>query len=124
MGEFKLNTCSATLASQTCVFCTKQTLKSSSRTVLLSEIDLILLRRPDFDEINRNEVDKEESDSKEMDEICDSCWLHPLVACPPLPYSEGPLKNLLIDTASVVEVGGVPTSLILCKQCLSSLRHG
>ena len=62
-------------------------------------------------------------ESKDL-EICDSCWLHPPVACPPLPYSEGPLKTLLIDTASVVEVGGVPTSLILCKQCLSLLQHG
>ena len=59
-----------------------------------------------------------------MDEIHDSFWLHPPVACSPLPYSEGPLENLLIDTASVVEVGGVLTSLIFCKQCLSLLRHG
>ena len=34
------------------------------------------------------------------------------------------MKNVLVDTAGVVEVGGVPTSLIVCKQCLSSLRHG
>jgi hypothetical protein len=77
----------------------------------LNDFDLQLLKRPD---LNCNE-----------DIILDQYkWLHPDCVPPPMPYDEGPLKDLLLDPdgVSYSTDSGSPI-LSLCSVCNSSLKN-
>lgn len=49
-------------------------------------------------------------------------WLDPDVAPPPMPFSKGILKDVLVDPAGVSVTDEIIT-LTLCKACVSSLQH-
>ena len=66
---------------------------------------ITLLRRPDIDDALEDPSIPETS----------HCWLHPDVPCPPLPYTDGILKDILLDPDGVVENDGVPHSIHVSK---------
>ena len=114
------------MATSVCASCAESTLTRSSTTVSIDELDIAILRRPDISE--NEEVDTSDSDS-DVDDGQDSnqrvtFWLHPSVTPPNFPYSDGPLKDVLLDPKGVIENDGVPESIILCDSCCVSLNAG
>ena len=111
ISDFKNATSSSTLASGTCASCAEKVVRQSMKNLLISEIDITLLRRPDFDD------DLEDPETGHR-------WLHPDVPCPPLPYTDGILKDILLDPDGVVKNEGIPHALRVCKSCCNSLVSG
>ena len=130
VDKFKLETSSTTLSSRTCASCAEKTLKSDSSIVPLSEIDLSLLRRPDFNEEHKDiEAGTESNEGSSDDTIERECpvdarWLHPAVTPPPFPYADGPLANILLEPKGVIETNNGPDALVLCKTCCYGLSAG
>ena len=128
VDDFKKKTSSTQLAASVCASCAETTLKVHSQTVSIADIDLTVLRRPDCHpsmEANDYSGSDGDSDSDEDSQPRqDSFWLHPSVTPPPFPYSDGILKDILVDPKGVIEEDGEPESFVLCESCSASLLAG
>ena len=103
LKEFYRLTSKEELSSFTCASCAEECLNKERCNVFLDDVDMDVLLRPDHRDANHN-------------------WLDVDCSQPPLPYNEGPLKDLLLDPAGVsVDTHGNP-SILLCKSCLSSMK--
>ena len=127
VNDFKLKTSSSELATSVCASCAESTLTRSSTTVPIDELDIAILRRPDVS--SENEVDDTSDSDSDVDagqgsNQQESFWLHPSVTPPIFPYSDGPLKDVLVDPKGVIENDGMPESIILCDSCCVSLNAG
>ena len=98
------------LASVTCASCGLHTLEKESKIIELADIDLRNLTRPDV-------FTGEASLSPQQR------WLDADVLPPPMPFSSGPLKDVLVDPSGVSICDGQATNLVLCKECLSALNR-
>lgn len=127
VADFKNATSSSTLATGTCASCAEKVICQSMKTLPILEIDITLLKRPDFCESLAEEAMPDQDDLEESDPSileAGQRWLHPDVPCPPLPYTDGILKDILLDRDGVVENNGIPHSIRVCKSCCQALSSG
>ncbi|KAJ7611290.1 hypothetical protein FB45DRAFT_875488 [Roridomyces roridus] len=107
--NFRERTGSEALSTFTCAVCAESSPLRSHCSVAADdpEFDLSILQQPD----DTNVLDMYK-------------WLHPECEQPPMPYDEGPLRNLLVDPDGVTfsAESAVPT-LSMCKCCHSSLKR-
>src|ERR1700683_3386624 len=115
---FREQTSSERLKEFTCASCAQSQFVDERVVLPASELDLDLLQRPDMHDADvGSDTDDDESERPEP-------WLDSDCAPPILPFTDGPLQNLLLDPAGVdLENDGDPT-LSLCQQCSSSLEKG
>jgi hypothetical protein len=85
--QFHELTSKEALSSFTCAVCSEKCLNRDKCCVSPEGIDLNLLHRPD----------------RRLDEgiVVDSSWLDPDCTAPPIPYSDGPLADVLVDSDGI-----------------------
>lgn len=121
---FREETSSERLREFTCASCAQ--LRSVSEQVLQSpfEVDLNLLRCPDsVSNMGNSDSDVDSMVDATGDDL-EKPWLDCDCTPPDLPFTEGPLRNLLLDPAGVhadVQKGLV---LSMCRECLVSIKKG
>ena len=109
-GIFKEITSHGHLASVTCASCGTMTPKAKSKRVSIKELDLDCLKRPDL-------FEPSESDRETQ-------WLDPDVEAPPMPYDNGPLKDVLVAPEGVsVDKQTDDVILTMCKTCFNSVKR-
>lgn len=94
---FREELSSDNLAETTCASCAESCLLSSSTLKPIDEIDLNIFHARDRDSLSVNNI------------------------VPRAPYNDGPLENLVLDPAGVVDVAG-KLSLRLCSICYQDVR--
>jgi len=106
LKEFRRLTSKEELSSFTCASCAEECLDKVRCNLAINDIDLTILRHPDCYDYPL-QTDR---------------WLDPDCSPPPLPYDDGPLKDILLDPAGVnIDARGRIT-LFVCKTCTSSLK--
>lgn len=105
---FRERTLSEALATFTCASCSEAVLQRSHCSLSLAEFDVDILKRPEL-RASEEHLDRYK-------------WLHP-DCTPPMPYAEGPLRDILVDPDGVAfpSTGGPPV-LSLCLLCHSSSK--
>ena len=106
---FKQTISKRELTSVTCASCTLSTPKRNTKRVSISDIDLNFLKRPDLFEEKNNAIEHS--------------WLDPEVEAPPMPFTEGPLKDVLVEKAGVSYDEVSKVFLTLCNTCLNALKR-
>ena len=99
---------SSALKSRVCCSCGESCPISIIKDVKVCDIDLNLLWWPEI---------------FEDDCLSSESWLDPSVLDPPFPFSDGILRDVLVNSHGV-SGSGVETRLALCKHCLSLLLRG
>lgn len=106
--NFRERTAKESLSSFVCASCAEKCLNRESRSLLLSELNQDLLRRPDHRFFR--------------DAVVDPGWLDPECESPEFPsIEEG--SDLMLDSAGVVTDDEGVTKLMLCIPCFNDLRH-
>lgn len=105
---FNEQTSKKVLSSFTCASCAENCVNKDKCEVPSDQIDLNLLSRPDRRLLEGHVVDDN--------------WLDSECQSPPVPYTEGPLKDCLIDPAGVMADATGKYKLMLCRTCASALR--
>lgn len=116
LSEFITSTSSSTLKTLVCASCGERTFSESIHVVDITDIDIRLLIRPDYD--TYKDLDNDESAEVHTD------WLHSHAVAPILPFSTGVLADILVDRRGVTFDGIEPMSLQLCDTCCKSLQRG
>jgi hypothetical protein len=110
---FRNQTSSEVLSTFTCATCAESVSLRDHCSVRVGDsyFDLTVLKRPDLNSDETNILDRYK-------------WLHPDCISPPMPFDEGPLRDLLLDPdgVSLSTDGGSPV-LSLCKSCHSYLKR-
>jgi hypothetical protein len=109
---FRNETSSDALSTFTCAACAESVPLRSHCSVTVGDpnIDLDVLKRPDL----------RPDDSLLLDQYK---WLNPECDPPPMPFDEGPLRDILVDRDGVYFPSDHgPPSLSLCKSCHSALK--
>lgn len=102
---FRSETCSEALQEVTCACCAESCLKSECEWISTTSLNLHCLRQPDHppngvDEHNDEPNSPVEESEQAPDDVCDRLsWTVPNVIPPPLPYTAGVLKDVLVDPA-------------------------
>jgi hypothetical protein len=111
---FRETTSSEALSTFTCAACAESAPLRSHCSMSIGDpsFDLNLLKRPNL----------KSDESLLLDQYK---WLHPDCVPPPMPFDDGPLRDILVDRDGVsLPLDGGQPSLSLCKSCHSSLKNG
>jgi hypothetical protein len=118
---FRQQTCSQTLKAVTCASCAESCLSSDCCQVNLHDIDVGVLRRPDF-RMQKN---------SDHCMIVDPHWLNSDVVSPILPSPIQSMPDIMLDGAGVHTINADTSHsksgdifLTLCKTCKSSIKSG
>ena len=106
---FKEMTSRTQLQSVTCASCGSLVPKSRSHPVSCNDINLECLKQPDLYE---NEL-----------AMVEDRWLDPDVPAPRMPYSDGPLKDVLLVPEGVSQQSNNNCLLTLCRTCYNSVKR-
>ena len=116
VDQFKSETSSSVLSSSTCASCGERKLRSDMQSIPLEELELDLLKRPDYettDSDNEGTIDEAKIPIP---------WLHPDTTPPRMPFDSGILDNILVNPDGVVKSSnGTPIKLSLCSSCRKEL---
>ena len=120
---------SETLQQVTCACCAESCLKSNCEWISTSSLNLDCFRQPDYP---LNDVGQHcdgcdsQVEEQNSDEVSDRLsWIAPNVIPPPLPYTAGVLKDILVDPSGVrsMPFDEYAYELNLCDSCLSTLHR-
>jgi hypothetical protein len=107
---FREQTSSEALATFTCASCAEAVSMRSHCSLSLSEFDFNILKRPDLKTNEAFLLDQYK-------------YLHPDCIPPPMPFDDGPLRDLIDCDGVSFPDGGQPV-LSLCTECQSLLKKG
>jgi hypothetical protein len=116
---FREQTSSERLKEFTCASCAQSRFVDERAVLPASELDSELLRRPDMHDMD---VDTDSDDDEESER--QQPWLDSDCVPPVLPFTDGPLQNLLLDPAGVDFGDDGEPALSLCQECCFSLEKG
>ena len=116
LRQFKAETSSESLSCGTCACCAESTIHSQLEAVPLQDIDLNILKHPDF---NSMVVDEDQNAENNHNVIP---WLHPGVIHPPMPFVQGILRDILVNPEDIVSCDNQITDLLLCETCQCDLK--
>ena len=127
---FHSETSSEMLQEVTCTCCAESCLKSNCEWIPTSSLNLDCLQQPDYpvNDVGQHcdGCDSQVEEQNSQDEVSNRLsWIAPNVIPPPLPYTAGVLKDILVDPSGVhsMPFDEYAYELNLCDSCLSTLQR-
>jgi hypothetical protein len=89
----------------------------------VSELDLDVLQRPDMSDADQSDSDinSVQDDMEDYDRVP---WLNNDCTPPDLPFTDGPLQDLLLEPAGVFVNEQGELTLSMCRECSKSIENG